>query len=100
MSGRVGDSLIKHKVYSKTVWVREEVHRELKRMVEEGLFMNLSEAMRTGIIIVILLSKINPEALKVFRELTEELRRLNKNLEKIPVRQSFLNNIWRFTIEV
>jgi len=95
MRSKIRNNSEKRKAYPKTVWMRKEFHDKLNQLIKEGYFMNASEAMRTGAIIVILLSKLNPETLQTFRELTEELRKLNRNLEKIPIKQSLLGRIWK-----
>lgn len=84
----------------KTFLVEERILKELKQLVDEGLFMNVSEAIRTGVMIIILLNKLNPEVLKTLKELTEELRRYNENMEKELVKKSPFSNIWKFSIEI
>jgi len=89
--------LPKNKSVPKTVWMKAGTYRELKRLVEKGLFVNVSEAIRTGALIVILFSRMNPEMLKMFRELTVELRKFNENIEGAGKRGIF-HKLWKYNV--
>lgn len=83
---------------SRTLWLKREMDDELKKLVERGYFFSVSEAMRTGVFIVVLLSKLNPEIVKVLRDLAEEMRKLNKHLESKQL-NSF-HQLWRNVISI
>ena len=83
---------------SRSLWLKEEMDEELRKLVDEGYFFSISEAMRVGVFIVILLARLNPEALRALRELADEIRRLNQHLESKQVGNFY--QLWRNVINI